>query len=839
MDKFQAMGRWCGQLPDRDAAGPILARRLLREILAAALFGAFAGALFTTRVTAAADVSDAEYEAAIRAARSGDFDNALPVIERRRMQNPSDLSATYDYVVVLGWANRPAEAVAAYETRPAGQPPAYVDAAVAKDYRDLGQYDKALALYEEGRQHYPQDLTFAYGEILALADAKRAEEAIERGNALLPSNPDDPELLSALLYAFAMTDRHAETLAIADRLAQLDASNREARRQHIIQSGALGDSAQALELALQSRELFSDAEIRRFAVQAAAAANRASEMPGSNDAEKNAQIDRSIAQLDSQIAKLSTEGPASRSELLNTRFDRVALLGDRNRLDDIIAEYQALLREGVDIPPYVLKVVADAYETRRDPETARRLYEMALMGAPNDFQTRMGLFYAEVESEDFNAAFNTIDRLAAEQPQFVGMAGGAAPVLNPTWMRAQLAAAMARYYAGDSAEAEKRVRSMIAAAPDNASLRQALGSILAGSGRPRAADVEFASAQRISPNDIDIAAARADVAVTLGDRGGGAAALDGVRLRAPTNRSVERLRDRLEILGRPEAILRFNGAFQSMNVPVGGDSFTFDAQLFSAPINDAYRLYVSYGFATAALPEGDIINHHAALGLEYATRDFAASAEVTQDSAPHWLTGARASLAWAPFDAWRISGSAQLYSADTPLRALKHGITANSLGARLTYSPSDRQSYNLLTELVTFSDHNTRTVVGASSTQRLFTWPHLTLDAIPELYASWNTRRDAPYYNPLDDFSGSLSVVANQILYRRYNFVYSHNIGVTAGGYWEHGFGGLLAASLSYEQRLRMNDSWEGSLGLRLRRQPYDGHGEDSVTVFAAIDWRF
>jgi hypothetical protein len=144
-----------------------------------------------------------------------------------------------------------------------------------------------------------------------------------------------------------------------------------------------------------------------------------------------------------------------------------------------------------------------------------------------------------------------------------------------------------------------------------------------------------------------------------------------------------------------------------------------------------------------------------------------------------------------------------------------------------------------LTELVTFSDHNTRTIIGASSTQRLLTWPHLTLDAIPEFYASWNTRRDAPYYNPLDDFSGALSVVANHILYRRYSFVYSHNLGVTAGEYWEHGFGGLFAASVTYQQRLRMSDSWEGSLGVRLRRQPYDGKAEDSVTLFAGIDWRF
>jgi hypothetical protein len=199
---------------------------------------------------------------------------------------------------------------------------------------------------------------------------------------------------------------------------------------------------------------------------------------------------------------------------------------------------------------------------------------------------------------------------------------------------------------------------LIALAPDNASLRQSLGSILSGSGKPRAADEQFAAAQRLNPNDIDIATARADIAITLGDRVGGAAALDGVRLRAPSNRSVERLRDRLDIIGRPQAILRFNGAFQGPNVPIGGDSFSLDAQFFSAPIENAYRLYVNYGFATAKLPEGNIINHHGALGLEYTARDFGASAEVTQDSAPRWLTGARASLAWAPFDEWRISAFA-------------------------------------------------------------------------------------------------------------------------------------------------------------------------------------
>ena len=811
----------------------------LRAIVLVVASDVLLGGILHTGAIAASDPADAEYAAAIEQARAGNTQAALPIVENHYRQNPADPAAAYNYILVLGWANRPADALAVYESLGPGERPAYVEASAARDYRDAGRFDQAIALYRAGRERFPDDLTFAYGEILTLTDANRAGEAADEAAALLQLRPADPDLLSSALYANARTDRYADSLALSQRILALAPQDREARRQQALALQRLGAFAQALDLAEQSPDLFTPDEMRRFASDSAAALVRWGELPAADDAERLASVDRAIEELDRRIAAWKAQGRAADGDILNARFNRMLALEDRGRNDEVIAEYQALKGEGATVPSYVLKVVADAYETRREPQTARLIYEAALADNPKDFQTRLGLFYSQIETEDYETAFGTIDALVADQPPFLQGDGDSQPVPNQTWLRAALAAAMARYYAGDAAEAQRRVESMVALAPENAALRQALGTILAGRGKPRAADRQYAIAQAINPDDVTTAAARADVAITLGDRVQGAATLDNLLRRTPSNGAVVQLRRRLDELAGPELIVRWNTNFQHTQTPVGGTAFGVDTQLFSAPIDHAYRIYAAYGYSTAALPEGDIVNNHTALGLEYTGREIGATAELSNDSSPRSHAGLRGSLAWAPADEWRLSGNVQIVSGDTPLRALKNNVTANSWAASVGYTPSDLQSYNFTAEILTFSDDNVRTILFANSTQRLLTSPRFTLDAIVDLYASHSTLKNAAYFNPSDDFAGSLTASATQVLYRKYDFAYSHNFSLTASDYWENGFGSRFAWSIYYEQRLKLSDNWQGALGVRLRQQPYDGNAENSVAIIGSIDWRF
>lgn len=807
-------------------------------VLVVASEALFAGVLYHGAIAAPAP-SDAEYSAAIEAARAGKVAEALPVIESRYRANPADLSVAYDYVLLLGWANRPADAVALYESLPPADRPAYLEAAVARDYRDAHLYDKALALYRAGRARFPDDLTYAYGEILTLTDAGRAAEAVAEASTLLADHPQDVELLSAALYASAATDHYADTLALAERMLAVAPQDRDAQRQRVFALRGLGQFMLALQLAQQSAMAFSDDELRSLIGDYLAALVRQGEAPAANETERLAKVDQAIAELDRQIAAWMAQGAGATPEALTARFNRIVALEDGSRSQDVIAEYQALRSQGVMVPLYALKVVADAYSRLRQPENARQLYEQVVAADPKDFNSRIGLFYAELESEDFDAAFATIDALAAEQMPFLETNGQSLTTPNPDWLRAELVAAMARYYAGDTREAERRVFNLVVLAPRDAALRQALGTILSGRNRPHAADRQFAAGQVIIPDDVNLAAARADIAISRGDRAVGATQASELLRRDPLVNSVVQLNRRVEILQRPELIVRWNGNLQSTRVPVAGDSFEIDTQIFSAPIDDAYRVYAAYGFSTAKLPEGSIVNNHVAFGLEYTGLDLGANIEISNDSSPRSHAGGRAAIAWAPDDDWRLSGAMQIFSADTPLRALKNRITANSWATRLAFTPSELQTYSVAGELVTFSDGNDRFILDINTAQRVLTWPHLTVDAVPDLYASKNSRRDAPYFNPREDLSASLTVTANQILYRRYNFIYSHSLSVTGGEYLESGFRGGFAGSLYYEQRLRFNDDWDGTLGIRLRRQPYDGHSEDSFAILGGIDWRF
>src|SRR5262249_27858882 len=183
-------------------------------------------------------------------------------------------------------------------------------------------------------------------------------------------------------------------------------------------------------------------------------------------------------------------------------------------------------------------------------------------------------------------------------------------------------AAMARYYAGDAEGAQARVEQLLAVSPEDPNLRTALGTLLAARGKVRAADEQFAAAQRLNPGDLTAEVSRADLAITRGDRLAGAQAGEQLLQKDATNAAVLRLDERLQILGKPEFVLRFNGNFQSRQVPTGGNSLTVEGQVFSAPLAESYRLYATYGDAGASLPEGRVRDHHTAVGVEYLSRDF-------------------------------------------------------------------------------------------------------------------------------------------------------------------------------------------------------------------------
>jgi biofilm PGA synthesis protein PgaA len=286
----------------------------------------------------------------------------------------------------------------------------------------------------------------------------------------------------------------------------------------------------------------------------------------------------------------------------------------------------------------------------------------------------------------------------------------------------------------------------------------------------------------------------------------------------------------------------------------GGSGLAVETRIFSPPIDYNWRLFATAYDAEEQLPagEGSVTLRRSGFGIEYRGADLVASLEgtinaygpktaATLESNPvDGRGGVRARADWSLNDNWSIGGGAELFALDTPLRALGNGVTANAAQADIAWRESESRALKLTAEVMDFSDKNLRTSVTGQFTQRLLTMPRFNIDGIFGLAESRNSAGDGvPYFNPKQDALASFGLSVNQVIYRRYEFIYDHHLVITPGVYWQQTFGGGYAASVLYEQRLRINDVFEAGLGATFSRQQYDGLYQNTVALLLNIRERF
>ena len=117
--------------------------------------------------------------------------------------------------------------------------------------------------------------------------------------------------------------------------------------------------------------------------------------------------------------------------------------------------------------------------------------------------------------------------------------------------------------------------------------------------------------------------------------------------------------------------------------------------------------------------------------------------------------------------------------------------------------------------------------------------PGLELVLRPALYASRNTRRDAPYFNPASDTSVSLTADLQHRLWRRYERSLVQRLQATLGDYRQSGYGHEPVGRIEYEQAYRHDPRTEWQYGVACGWQAYDGETERSLSVFVRMDQRF
>jgi biofilm PGA synthesis protein PgaA len=274
-----------------------------------------------------------------------------------------------------------------------------------------------------------------------------------------------------------------------------------------------------------------------------------------------------------------------------------------------------------------------------------------------------------------------------------------------------------------------------------------------------------------------------------------------------------------------------------------GQGFDVGAELYSSPINYNWRLFAGEDFAHEHEPNGEGIIDFSRTnaGVEYRNGDVTASAAPTFNVYNgSERVGADGKFKYTFNDQWTAGVAAELFSANTPLRALNAGVTADEYTVSGEWRQDESRQVTFDASVMPFSDNNLRTLQDAEYIERLYTDPNFKLDAEANLGLSQNSQNENRlYYNPSLDLQFLAGLRATQTLYHRYETLYEHSLLAMPGLYAQQHYGTSPAWTIRYEQRIHYNDTLNMGAGVNYTHQDYDGSAEDAVSLTMDVVERF
>ncbi len=797
--------------------------------------------------TANAAVSGAaEYDVLIRQAQAG---NTAPVLDYLRQTDISGASAeryVNDWIAVASWAGRSEEVAGVYARwSPEMKLSASANAIAARALRNLRRWDAALDAYRRAVLIEPASAAYRIGLIHVLADSGRDGEALGAAQLLLAADPHDPKRMLALAYVHTAAKRYFEALEVVTRARDKWPEHNQVASAYMDALQSAGLPYQALALAKHAPGALSAVQLRRLRGDAGAELVRLAFRPTTTEAERFKAADAALAVYQVLLTEWSGSTDASvLQQVERVRIDRLGALTARGRMQEAVAEYESLTAANVVVPDYALRWMAGAYLYIRQPAVARGMYAQVLSrdtpGTAPAADDASGLFYALAEDGEKGKAAQLADQTAADLAPTNRVLGSPSRVPSDLWASAQEQAAQGQSFADATPEAQKRLEALLALAPGNSSLHTALGSVYRARSWPRRAELELKLTESLSPRSLGLELQQGFNALDLREWEHAELLSSDTLARYPENLQAQRLARLVEVQNKAE--LRVSGyRGLSSNSPVTGNADRgVDTVLYSAPIQRNWRIFGGAGWAEGDFPEGR--GHHRTLraGADWRARDNRVEAEVSSHNFGYGdRLGVRLEAVHDFSDYWQMGGALEKISRDTPLRALRGNVTADSVTLSARWRASDRREWALSVEPMRFSDGNSRLSATLLGKERIYTTPRVFADFALETAATRGERQDVAYYNPSAAFTVVPRIDLSHLIYQHYENEWRQQLQLGAGLYRQRGFGSGPIYFIGYSQRVRLNDVFEAGLGVSVTRRPYDGVRERIVRGTFDISMRF
>ena len=830
------------------------------------------------------------HEHAVSLARQSKFAESLVILKNLFQADPDNRQVFYDYLTVLSWAEKDAEAAALAQQLIPSQAPSYVLQAAAKSSRRQGLFELAENLYRWGVKRFPEQLDFNLGLVLTLTDRAHYDEALvllKKHQQRWPGNrfyrlaqayiaekqgdyyqalkiiqaelDQTPNFKGArnyqkdLLNTFAALDqlRTHPKGEMKQKQAALFASlkkyqsqttsmgNVSASRGETFVMEKLGAADLARKKTEKSPGYFKTSEINRIRVEDAGLRVKWGELPPKSEKELFRETHLAIQQLDENLSALDPDNASDRSYQLLTRFDRMVAWRNALEMEKVIHEYHLLQSEGWTVfPSYVLEALADAWLYLKKPEIARSIYEEIIAHQRNAFTAQIGLFYAYIESEDFESADKVVELVRKEQQPWDFSDGNSKGAPNNKKFEADMAGGLNHYYRDELREADNYFTSMYEQAPANSDIIKELAEVYRSRGWPRLSRDTSQLGLGLEPEHRGLQIGMAHTLLELKEYKQAEKLIKKLGQLYPRDLHVQKLQRLWEIHNMRE--LRVEAGYADSSGSTEGDRDMFlEGVLFSRPFHENYRAFAGYRFGFGRFPEGDEYFNRYGAGFEYRGPDLTGLVEATWNVANGGDPGLHLAAEWELNDYWSFPIELELFSSETPLRALKNGVEADAASVGFNYRESEAREFSLLTRFMDFSDGNFRTEIFTKFSQRLLTYPKYKLTAHLDVDGSSNSKNNTPYYNPEQDLTTTLTLDNLWRIWRRYDRSFSHRLTLSAGNYWQKDFGSDFIADTCYEHIHEAGYRLEVVYGVCYGRNVFDGDPENRVYAYSRLGWKF
>lgn len=783
------------------------------------------------------------YDELIIQARNGNHQPLFDYLQGQEQQTPLTPAQVADWLQVSAWADNDAQTLAVW-TRYQGAMaiPARGQIAVARALRNQKKWNESLTVWENVLRDTPGDSDARTGWIMTLADSRHTAQAISEARQWAAREPGaDREAL--LAYVYNAQGKNWDALLAASR-AEADSPGNKTLVPTLM-SAMSANRISGPAAALAQSYPPSDAMARQLELDAVAQTVRAAFTPARNEEERFLVADKALARYDTLMAAWK-DNPEAQRDLRRARIDRLGALVVRKRAAEAIDDYEALSRDGQPIPDYARRWIASAWLTRQQPDKAESMLEAIyyphgpLAVTPLTRDDQQELFFARLDNNHFDAAKQQLDTWIKETPWQRRVYGSPTPQPNDNWFVAQTMLTEYFVAVADLPAAQKQAEMLARSGSGNQELRIALASVLLARGLPRTAERELKLAEASEPSNLSLERQQAQTALVLQEWRQASELASDVNTRSPDDSATLQLQRLMAVHRKAE--LRISGTKGiSSDSPVSGShDFTLNSALYSPPLNENWRLFAGFAFASGEFEEGTAVNRDIAAGAEWTSRDYWAEMEVSGHNYGNGQKiGGRLSGWHDVNDNWRIGGSAGRLSRSTPLRALRSGVTANGGDLWLRWYQNERREYQLSVAANHFSDGNDRLEYGFSGKERLWSAPRWTVDFIPEISGSKNSKEGTVYYNPSRDVSAVAGLRAEHTLYRHYDTVWKQQFGAGIGGYWQKGQSGGGITQLAYGQRIQWHNVVDAGVTLTWDKRPYDGKRERNIALAFDLNVRF